>query len=1088
MVLAVFSKVVWEARGHELADLGAPDQAGAKKRRSTRIVQAIPISVSGTDALGQPFKERTSTVMVNCHGCKYQSKHYVPKYSLVVLEIPRSDASTPHIVSARVIWVQRPRTLRELFQIGVEFDASGNVWGIAFPPEDWGVEPAKQSGGAGGPQNAPPPAQAGARETRLEVVPPPTASPSGNAGPAPLATPGGTRDASAYMPFSGRPYMADASIGGSSSGKGFTGASSIEQRGKSVIPLPVAPDGPAKSPENSESTNKAGDGASGAAGGATRSSASESHAYMAEDLKGSQGGAPQGPREGEAAQGRPLGQHTPPVVVPGEVAKEIDRLVSEARYSLHQVARHEGRAAVIEEMEATRAKVDAHLKEAVEQALASSVSRVSEQALQMVIQDSAFKAAAIIQDVRTATQNTAAELEAQLKQSLQAAMEESATRAAEQAVAQATEKRITQEFHRNVESALSDLLGSRPELPEALASDDAARARAEQIRKDIEEASERARVEQQAALERVSREAGERLQNEVQSALGEASRALNEQVTQVSQAAAKEAASAVEQSVQNSLEEASAKAREAAEAIRSGAAQDQARAAEQQAQFQQAAEEAARQARQAAELAASQTRQAAEAALDQTRKAADAAAEQTRQASEAALADTRRQIEEMGSARAAELAREADRLVSERAAHLEPALQESAKKIFSRLSNEAQQQLAPHVESAQRLAASLAQLRAETEQAQQALEQRLRETADATLQNSGEAMRRLANELTAAREQAEAPQRSLQQSLQEATEGALRGAHERFARQNEEYSAKLDATLRETIQKAEEQWTERSTAAQHSTFESLLKASDWYSKKAQTQMQASLEKAVENSGEAINQKAAEASRKVASELDHYSRSYVQHAQRQIDEAAGEIAARQQKGLRDVAEASTAALREDSHRMASNVLSEMQDAASESKRQIMLELSKSSEASLAQFQDALDKNVAKGLVNAGGALEAQLAPLMEAWKAQREEEKKAWMEQLKGTSDDSIEAYKARLENASNSWLLASATSLGRHSQAVIDALAATAEQRLRDTCAQILGNMGDAIRQRLMGLSTDLAPGPGTGVPGTERKEEERKE
>ena len=849
-MLAVFSKVVWEARGHELADLGAPDQAGAKKRRSTRIVQAIPISVSGTDALGQPFKERTSTVMVNCHGCKYQSKHYVPKHSLVVLEIPRSDASTPHIVSARVIWVQRPRTLRELFQIGVEFDASGNLWGIAFPPEDWGVEPAKQSGGSGGPQNAPPPVQAGARETRLEVVSPPTASPSGNAGPAPLATPGGTRDASAYMPFSGRPYIADAS---SSTGKGFTGASSIEQRGKSVIPLPVAPDGPRKTAENSESGNKSGDSASGAAGGATRSGASESHAYMAEDLKGSQGGPQgaggrEGAREGEAAPARPLGQHTPPVVVPGEVAKEIDRLVSEARYSLHQVARHEGRAAVIEEMEATRAKVDAHLKEAVEQALASSVSRVSEQALQMVIQDSAFKAAAIIQDVRTATQNTAAELEAQLKQSLQAAMEESATRAAEQAVAQATEKRITQEFHRNVESALSDLLGSRPELPEALVSDDAARARAEQIRKDIEEAGERARVEQQAALERVSREAGERLQSEVQSALGEASRALSEQVAQASQAAAKEAASAVEQSVQSSLEEASAKAREAAEAIRSGAAQDQARAAEQQAQFQQAAEEAARQARQAAELAASQTRQAAEAALDQTRKAADAAAEQTRQASEAALADTRRQIEEMGSARAAELAREADRLVSERAAHLEPALQESAQKIFSRLSNEAQQQLAPHVESAQRLAESLAQLRAETEQAQQALEQRLRETAESTLQNSGETMRRLANELTAAREQAEAAQRSLQQSLQEATEGAMRGAHERFARQNEEYSAKLDATLRATVEKAEEQWTERSTAAQHSTFEALLKASDWYSKKAQTQMQASLEKAVENSG------------------------------------------------------------------------------------------------------------------------------------------------------------------------------------------------------------------------------------------------
>jgi hypothetical protein len=101
-------------------------------------VQAVPITVSGVDALGQPFKERTTTVMVNCHGCKYQSKHYVPKNSIVTLEIPRMEPGVPpRIVPGHVVWVQRPRTVRELFQIGLEFEAAGNVWGIAFPPEDW---------------------------------------------------------------------------------------------------------------------------------------------------------------------------------------------------------------------------------------------------------------------------------------------------------------------------------------------------------------------------------------------------------------------------------------------------------------------------------------------------------------------------------------------------------------------------------------------------------------------------------------------------------------------------------------------------------------------------------------------------------------------------------------------------------------------------------------------------------------------------------------------------------------------------------------------------------------------------------------
>ena len=34
-------------------------------------------------------------------------------------------------------WIQRPRTVRELFQIGVEMEMPGNIWGIAFPPPDW---------------------------------------------------------------------------------------------------------------------------------------------------------------------------------------------------------------------------------------------------------------------------------------------------------------------------------------------------------------------------------------------------------------------------------------------------------------------------------------------------------------------------------------------------------------------------------------------------------------------------------------------------------------------------------------------------------------------------------------------------------------------------------------------------------------------------------------------------------------------------------------------------------------------------------------------------------------------------------------
>src|SRR5713226_5548242 len=112
--------------------------AELRKRRSTRIVQAVPLVVTGVDALGRPFVERTSSLIINCHGCRYQSKHYVLKNMWVSMEIPHPETGQPpRTVRGRVAWIQRPRTVRQLFQVALELEVSGNVWGIAFPPEDW---------------------------------------------------------------------------------------------------------------------------------------------------------------------------------------------------------------------------------------------------------------------------------------------------------------------------------------------------------------------------------------------------------------------------------------------------------------------------------------------------------------------------------------------------------------------------------------------------------------------------------------------------------------------------------------------------------------------------------------------------------------------------------------------------------------------------------------------------------------------------------------------------------------------------------------------------------------------------------------
>jgi len=111
---------------------------GAEKRRSTRIQHSASITVRGTDTLGQPFRETTKTVMVNCYGCQYQGIRYPSPNSSIMLEVRHRDPRRlPRVVPARVIWVRRPQAYRSLYHVGIEFEVPGNVWDIALPPEDW---------------------------------------------------------------------------------------------------------------------------------------------------------------------------------------------------------------------------------------------------------------------------------------------------------------------------------------------------------------------------------------------------------------------------------------------------------------------------------------------------------------------------------------------------------------------------------------------------------------------------------------------------------------------------------------------------------------------------------------------------------------------------------------------------------------------------------------------------------------------------------------------------------------------------------------------------------------------------------------
>ncbi|MGH9712680.1 MAG: hypothetical protein ACRD5M_05200 [Candidatus Acidiferrales bacterium] len=112
--------------------------SGRGARRSTRVNQAIRIAVAGVDSFRGPYNEEVSTVTINCHGCKYESKHEVLPNAFVILEL-NGKGQDSKLISTRghVKWTQRSPEPGGLFQTAIELDDPGNIWGIDSPPKDW---------------------------------------------------------------------------------------------------------------------------------------------------------------------------------------------------------------------------------------------------------------------------------------------------------------------------------------------------------------------------------------------------------------------------------------------------------------------------------------------------------------------------------------------------------------------------------------------------------------------------------------------------------------------------------------------------------------------------------------------------------------------------------------------------------------------------------------------------------------------------------------------------------------------------------------------------------------------------------------
>jgi hypothetical protein len=958
-----------------VTDSAASSDPDAQKRRSTRIVQAVPITVTGVDALGQPFKERTTTVMVNCHGCKYQSKHYVPKNSMVTLEVPRPEAGQKRTTQGRVVWVQRPRTVRELFQIGLEFEVPGNVWGIAFPPEDWFSSPYEA-----GVETSKPVA---AHEPKLSVTPPSAAPPSPAPAPFTLEQKTETPPPGLRTPVSAppKPVTPEQHVPSGLTSAGTPAAPRPPQELFSQKP-PVATVPPPQQ------------------GAATTS-------------------APVSVPAGAGDEGKIHVVPASSADLQGPLARQMAQMVDEVKEKLDKSLRRGAEAAITEEMAIARQQLDSQLHEAIERAIKVSMERVSESSVRKVVQQATDRTSAIVEEARKATEASAIQLDEKIRDAVQQAVTGAAEQAAQQAAQQAAEKTaahsLKQAVDEAVDRALVERAASTPSL-EILSSPEAAQQHLDQWRKNLEETAHNVRTQTVEQSQAEIAAANQRWQQQFEASLAGASHEFDEKVTQASN----RIGGKISEVSQQAIAQAEQNVRERSQSLR--------------ASLDEAIDGAAT------------TIESLGNSLKQERDRAEETKSQLESAARVTLEQTRQHLDELLAKQQEEIGRRAEQVIAERAQQIEPALDASAQKVLARISAELDQRITPKIEAVEGLASRLDNVENQAANLQNHIREQMRQAAEhaAQLQNS-------------IREQA---QQSSQQVIQETLQ--------QLRTESSKVPAEVEEACRASLSKIQEDLQQKSTETQHETYEALSKASEWYQKKAQTTMQSSLEKAVEQSGTALRDRAAEVSSMLASELDHYRRTYVEHSTAQIEDAAGEIVSREREKLKQTSQIATATFSDQVQHVTNESLRRFEVSSRLALEKARSDMEFNRDGSLAEFQQKMDERMMEGVEQARTFLQSQLAPLIETWEEKREVEKEEWMQQLKKSTDESIEEYKARLENASNSWLLASATTLGQHSQAVLDTIAKAAEKRLRETCSQVLAGMGDTLKEKLLGISTDF--------------------
>lgn len=953
-----------------------------RKRRSTRIMQAVPLSVTGVDALGRPFTERTSTLIINCHGCRYQSKHYVLKNMWVTLEVPHPEPGhESRNVRGRVAWIQRPRTVRQLFQVALELETPGNTWGIAFPPPDW--FPAPEPGAAVPlPENAEsvtePPKTA---EIHLPLTEPePTPQPQDNLRlfPAPISA----TDASLQLARHMARLVADAKQQLQATAREIAAQAVVAERRVSL--------------EDWEQR--------------LASSREQLERQVASALEKIQSES-----ETQSVSARKAAAEALQRELPGWIAPQLEQLTRELTQQISDrglAEREEHGRHISSALDALRSVVAqaeesaARLNLRSEEARKLLADRASESSLEL--EEAARQNADAAEAHREALQRTAKQAQESLASAVDAA----------QASWQSQLSTETQAAAERWQATLQHTVAEAQEKATAGLADTVRNATSQ-----LQEETARQRTLARESLASVSNEVEQRIRDVHNGLFAETERQAAAHRDSV--LAAKVEAEQHLATLRGSLEE---------EAER--------RAAEVRGWFSAAAAEA--------EQRAAALRASAQAQTQQLDTAVARAAESTERldhqsarletAQQQALASFQSQIDDVLTLHRNELHRSSETLLEEIDARIHASFDETCRNAVASFDQQVDSIVQPHISRTEEAIHRLAGGRSLLDAAMALQQDRIRTAADEAFAES----------LAHFRENLG----GVEQLLQEAASTVS-------ARNLLEYEAKA-SDLR------------------HKNVDDLMKSAEWYEKRAQTQIQHLTEKTLEHAEQQFREKAREVSSVFAGDLDNSSRSFVAHTQTQLEETVRESFARARALFAEAAETTTAAFTDEIQRQArteldgfggeaQRALNETRDLLGRVRIELAQTVSAEQDAFLRQFRERMSGAIEDGVSSAQQQVRAGLGPLLDTWKSTVESHRN----ELRGTyqelSRQAAEQHRDRLENVSNQWMLATVATLNHQSREAVSSIAAIAEDKLRETCAQVFANVGDALRERLQKIAEGFA-------------------